>query len=49
MSKNSCFSSFHPLSYSSMVRSIELGIGLIELEIGLIELGIGVIRGADSV
>ena len=26
---------FHPLSYSSSVRSIELGIGLIELGIGL--------------
>ena len=34
-SKNSCFLSFHSLSYSSTVRSIELGIGLIELGIGL--------------
>ena len=32
---NSCFLSFHSLSYSSSARSIELGIGLIELGIGL--------------
>ena len=31
----SCYSSFHSLSYLSTVRSIELGIGLIELGIGL--------------
>ena len=33
--RNSCFSSFHSLSYSSTVRWIELGIGLIELGIDL--------------
>ena len=32
---HSCYSSFYSLSYSSTVRSIELGIGLIELGIGL--------------
>ena len=32
--------SFCPLSYSSMLRSKELRIGLIELGIGLIDIGI---------